>query len=300
MGFIDTYHSSRSVIVVKSAQPRAVEQACAIQHDELSCGTMAANDITRRGALGGVLTFGCTVMITGCVRRRGGPDAARPSNQDPGDPIMTTPLALAGKHTMVPLPFAANSLQGISAELITSHHDNNYGSAVKNLNAVEKDLAQISKNTPPFIVHGLRERELNFRNSKMLHEYYFGNLGGDGQRSGAIDLALADAYDSAARWEEHMYATGMALGGGSGWVILALELDTGALRTYGSQRHNETLANSMPLLAMDMYEHAYQMDYAADVARYMDAFFANVNWDEVNRRFECAQQASALLRGNVK
>lgn len=212
---------------------------------------------------------------------------------------MTTPLALAGKHTMVPLPFAPSSLTGLSAEIISSHHDNNYGDAVKNLNKVEEDLAQITKDTPGFVVHGLRERELNFRNSKTLHEHYFANLGGDGNRSGPIEQALSDAYGTTARWEEHMRATGMALKGGTGWSILALELDTGMLRTYLSMRHNETLANSIPLLAMDMYEHAYQMDYGADAARYIDAFFANVNWDEVNRRLEFAQQASAMLRGEV-
>jgi Fe-Mn family superoxide dismutase len=212
---------------------------------------------------------------------------------------MTTPFALAGKHTMVPLPFAPSSLSGLSAQMIASHHENNYGSAVKNLNEVEKDLAQIAKDAPGYVVHGLRERELNFRNSKNLHEHYFANLGGDGKRSGAIDKALTDAYGSTGRWEEHMRATGMALGGGTGWVILALELDTGMLRTFGAIRHNETLATSVPLLAMDVYEHAYQMDFGADVARYIDAFFANVNWDEVNRRLERAQQVSALLRGDA-
>jgi Fe-Mn family superoxide dismutase len=259
---------------------------------------MATHEFTRREALG-ALTLGCTVVLTACVRRRGGPDATQLSHPDPGDSIMTTPLALAGKHTMVPLPFAAGSLTGLSAQMISSHHDNNYGSAVENLNKVERDLAQIAKDTPGYIVHGLRERELNFRNSKTLHENYFGNLGGDGHRSGAIDKALSDAYESAGRWEQQMHATGMALAGGSGWVIVALELETGMLRTYGSLHHAETLAMSVPLLVMDMYEHAYQMDYGADAARYIDAFFANVNWDEVNRRFERAQEVAAMLRGDV-
>lgn len=212
---------------------------------------------------------------------------------------MATPPALAGKHTMIPLPFAASSLEGLSAQMISSHHENNYAAAVKGLNAVEQDLGQISKDTPGYIVYGLRERELTFRNSKTLHEHYFGNLGGDGRRSGAIEQALSDAYGSTAQWEEQMRATGMALGGGSGWAILAFELETGALRTFASSQHAVTLAASMPLLAMDMYEHSYQMDFGANVARYIDAFFANVNWDEVNRRLERAQQASALLRGNA-
>jgi Fe-Mn family superoxide dismutase len=213
---------------------------------------------------------------------------------------MTTPPALAGNHTVVPLPFAASSLDGLSEQMITSHHDNNYGSAVKSLNQVEQELAGISTDTPAFVVHGLRDRELTFRNSKMLHEAYFANLGGDGRRSGAIEKALAEAYGSTARWEEQMRATGMGLGGGSGWAILALELETGMLRTFGSGHHSQTLALSVPLLVMDMYEHSYQMDFGANVARYIDAFFANVNWDEVNGRLERGQQASALLSAAVR
>jgi Fe-Mn family superoxide dismutase len=209
---------------------------------------------------------------------------------------MSTQRALAGNHTMVPLPFAASSLEGLSEQLIKSHHDNNYGAAVKGLNDVEHELESTSKDTPGFMIAALRERELTFRNSMTLHEAYFGNLGGDGKRSGAIEQVLSDAYGSAARWEEHMRATGMGLGGGSGWAILGLELETGMLRTFGSGHHTQTLAASMPLLVMDMYEHAYQMDFGANVARYIDAFFANVNWDQVNARLERGQKASAALR----
>lgn len=203
---------------------------------------------------------------------------------------MAIPTALNGNHTMVPLPFAPSSLVGFSEEIIQSHHQNNYAAAVDGLNQVEQDLANISTDTPPYLVASLRERELTFRNSMTLHEHYFGNLGGDGKRSGPIEKALADAYGSAGRWEEQMRATGKGLGGGSGWAILAYELETGALRTFGSFDHSQTLALSVPLLAMDMYEHAYQMDFGAAVDRYIDAFFANVNWDEVNRRFERAQK----------
>jgi len=181
--------------------------------------------------------------------------------------------------------------------MISSHHENNYGGAVRNLNRAEQELSQITADTPPFVVAALRDRELTFRNSKTLHEAYFANLGGNGQRSGAIEAGIAAAYGTTARWEQHMRATGMGLGGGSGWAILALELDTGALRTISSGNHTQTLATSIPLLVMDMYEHSYQMDFGAGVARYIDAFFTNVNWDEVNRRLERAQRMSTILRG---
>jgi superoxide dismutase, Fe-Mn family len=210
---------------------------------------------------------------------------------------MPTSRALPANHAVIPLPFKATSLKGLSERLITSHHENNYGGAVKNLNRVEQELAAIKSDTPPLIVAALRERELTFRNSKTLHEAYFANLGGDGNRTGAIDAALSQAYEAASRWEEHFRLTGMGLGGGSGWVILALELETSALRTFWSGNHTQAPATSVPLLVMDMYEHSYQLDFGAQHAQYIDAFFANIRWEEVNRRFENAQRAAAALRG---
>jgi Fe-Mn family superoxide dismutase len=210
---------------------------------------------------------------------------------------MTIPPALAGAHAPVGLPFAPSSLVGLSARLIESHHANNYLGAVRNLNRTEQELARINADTPPLLVAALRERELTFRNSKSLHEAYFANLGGGGRRSGPIDAALAQAYGSVASWESHARATAMGLGGGSGWVVLALELDSGALRTIASAGHPQSLVNSVPLLVLDMYEHSYHIDFGAAVARYVDAFFANVHWDEVNRRLERASRMSAIARG---
>jgi superoxide dismutase, Fe-Mn family len=204
--------------------------------------------------------------------------------------------SLTGTHTVVPLPFKPAALNGLSERMIVSHHDNNYGGAVKNLNRVEQELSQINSDTPPFVVSGLRQSELTFRNSKTLHEAYFGNLGGNGKRSGAMDKALTEAYGTSARWEEQFRATGKGLGGGSGWVLLELELGTGDLRTSWSGHHTQTLATAVPLLVLDMYEHAYQIDFAAAADRYIDAFFANIDWDEVNRRLERALAAAKALR----
>jgi len=212
------------------------------------------------------------------------------------DKAAIKPLA-AGKHEAVPLRFDATKLAGISEKLITSHWQNNYGGAVKNLNKVEEQLATVTKDTPGFLVAGLRERELTYTNSLVLHERYFGNLGGNGKSGGAIASALSDGFGSMARCEELFRATGMSLSGGSGWTILDLNFHTGDLRTYWSGNHTQALAFGEPLLVLDMYEHAYQMDYGAAAAKYVDAFMANVDWDEVNRRFERASRALKVLRG---
>jgi superoxide dismutase, Fe-Mn family len=202
-----------------------------------------------------------------------------------------------GGHVPRPLPFDPGKLKGLSEKLLRSHHENNYGGAVKNLNKVEEELARVTRDTPGYLVSGLKERELLFTNSMVLHEQYFGNLGGTGKASGAIEKALAQEHGSFARWEEHFRATGASLGGGSGWAILDLNFQTGALRTYWSGNHTQALAFGQPLLVMDMYEHAYALDYGAAAAKYIDAFFQNIQWDEVNRRYEAAQRALAALRG---
>ena len=83
----------------------------------------------------------------------------------------------------------------------------------------------------------------------------------------------------------------------SGWVILDLSFHTGDLRTYASQNHVQALAFGQPLLVLDMYEHAYALDYGAAHAKYLDAFFRNVAWDEVDRRLTRGRAAAAALRG---
>jgi Fe-Mn family superoxide dismutase len=201
------------------------------------------------------------------------------------------PAAIAtGGHEVKVLPFAAGKLAGISEQMITSHHDNNYAAAVKNLNAVELELAKIDKATPGWHVAALRERELTFTNSLILHEHYFANLGGDGKLAGAIDKRLAQTFGSAARWEELFRATAMSLGGGSGWVVLDLNFHTRDLRIYGMQGHIQSVAYGAPLLVLDMFEHAYALDYGAAHAKYIDAFMKNVKWDEVDRRLTRADK----------
>jgi superoxide dismutase, Fe-Mn family len=204
--------------------------------------------------------------------------------------------AFAGKHAPVPLPFAPGKLTGISERMIVSHHDNNYTAAIKNLNKVEEQLAGTTKDTPGFLISGLKERELTFTNSMVLHEQYFGNLGGNGKAGGSIQQKLTASYGSFAKWEEHFRAVGLSLGGGSGWTVVDYSLLSGDVRTYWAGNHTQALAGGLPLLVMDMYEHAYAIDYGAAAPKYIDAFFQNVNWDAVNGRLDTAEKAGALFR----
>jgi Fe-Mn family superoxide dismutase len=183
-----------------------------------------------------------------------------------------------------PLPFNPAKLKGLSEKLLVSHHENNYGGALKNLVKVEEELARAGKDTPAPLLYGLKERELTFRNSVTLHELYFGNLGGDGK----VPPALA-------RYEAPLRACALSQAGGSGWTVLSLQLQTGALSVDWSGHHTQAQANAVPLLVIDLYEHSYALDYGAAAAKYVDAFMANVKWDEVLRRQELAAKASALL-----
>jgi Fe-Mn family superoxide dismutase len=244
--------------------------------------------MNRREALGHMALGGATTAILGATNVALAQSASAAAG--------ALPPAYAGRHEVLPLPFDPAKLKGISEKLIVSHHDNNYAGAVKNLLKVEGDLASVTKDTPAYVVNGLKERELNYTNSKVLHEHYFGNLGGNGTPSGGIVDEVKTTYGDWGRWEAEFRLTGAALGGGSGWVILDFNLHTGTIRTSWSGGHTQTVAAGLPLLVMDMYEHAYQMDYGASAAKYIDAFFANVNWDEVNRRLTKARAAAAALR----
>ena len=241
-------------------------------------------EMTRRDALTAVAMGGAALLGSRALA------AEEPKPSPAASPAV-------GKHTPAPLPFDPKKLKGLSEKLIVSHHDNNYAGAVKNLNKVEEELALVNKDTPAFVLGGLKDRELTFTNSAILHELYFGNLGGSDKPGGAVQKAIADQAGGMARWEELFRGTGMSLAGGSGWVILDFNLHSGGLGTYWSGNHSQTLASGQPLLVMDMYEHAYQMDYGAAAAKYIDAFFANIRWDIVNQRFERAQRAAAALHG---
>jgi Fe-Mn family superoxide dismutase len=198
-------------------------------------------------------------------------------------------LAYRGEHQVKPLPFDAAKLKGLSEKLLTSHHDNNYAGAVKRLNQIQQQIGSLPTDTPPYHMGALKREELIATNSMVLHEFYFGNLGGEGKATGSIVELLKARFGSVEAWEQDFRLTGLALGGGSGWVVLNYNPHEQAVHNYWASDHTQSLAWGMPLLVMDMYEHSYQMDYGANARGYIDAFFQNIQWEEVNRRIEGAR-----------
>lgn len=203
------------------------------------------------------------------------------------------PPAFRGQHGPRPLAFDPAKLKGLSEKLMRSHWENNYGGAVKALNAVEQRLDAMlkDKELPAYVYGDLKREELVRTGSVVLHEHYFANLGGDGKASGsALDL-IKRAFGSLETWDAEFKRTANALAGGSGWVVLAFNLHTGEAHNYWAWDHMHNAVMGAPLLVLDMYEHAYHIDFGAAAARYVDAFMENVNWDEVSRRAEWAQKA---------
>lgn len=195
----------------------------------------------------------------------------------------------------LPLPYAPGAISGLSERLMSSHHQNNYGGAVKRLNAIRSQLAATPyASTPGFLLNGLKREELIATNSMLLHELYFASLGGDGQTmEPAMRLALDANFGGLERWREQFGACAKALGGGSGWMLLVFNPREGTLVNQWSADHTHALAGGTPLLALDMYEHAYHLDFGANAAAYVDACLAAIDWAGVYARYKTAVHAAS-------
>ena len=191
------------------------------------------------------------------------------------------------EYAIKKLPFDPSKIKGLSEKLLTSHYENNYSGAVKRLNAITGQLAGLDFATAPvFVVNGLKREELIAANSMIIHELYFDGLGGEGDPKGALAEQITKDFGSLARWKAEFAAVGKALGGGSGWVILAYAPRDKRLVNCWAADHTTNLAGGRPILALDMYEHAYAMDYGAKAAGYVDAYMQQIRWDNVAQLYE--------------
>src|SRR5258705_3035440 len=124
-------------------------------------------------------------------------------------------------YRMKPLACEPTRIKGMSEQLIVSHYENNYGGAVRRLNAIAAQLAELDFATAPvFVVNGLKREELIASNSMILHELFFASLGAESQPDGDLSGALARDFGSIIKWQAEFTAMGKAFGGGSGWVLL--------------------------------------------------------------------------------
>ena len=199
------------------------------------------------------------------------------------------------RYEIKPLACDPGKLKGLSERLIVSHYENNYGGAVKRLNAISDQLAGLDPaSAPVFVINGLKREQLIAMNSMILHELYFDGLGAGGDPGGALSDAIKQDFGSFERWRVEFVAMGKALGGGSGWVLLTYSPRDGQLVNQWAADHTHAVAGATPILALDMYEHSYHMDYGAKAAAYVDAYMENINWTNVAKLYgRCAGQTAA-------
>ena len=190
-------------------------------------------------------------------------------------------------YAMKPLSCDPARIKGMSERLIISHYENNYGGAVKRLNQIAEQLAGLNFNTAPnFLINGLKREELIATNSMILHELFFEGLGDESAPGKELGAAIARDFGSFDRWRAEFIAMGKALAGGSGWVLLSYSARDGKLVNQWAADHCHTLAGGQPILALDMYEHSYHIDYGAKVATYVDTYMNAIRWNNADRLFE--------------
>ena len=174
-------------------------------------------------------------------------------------------------------------LDGISARTMTEHYKlyqgyiNKYNEVMGKIDGVDRASANQTysdirslKVDLTFAIGGVKN-----------HELYFGHLGGGGgEPEGAFGELVERHFGSADTWRADLKATGMA---GRGWAWTAYDWDEGRVFNYvGDAQNTFPVWNATPLVALDVYEHAYFLDYQTDRASYIDAFFANLDWHVVN------------------
>lgn len=196
------------------------------------------------------------------------------------------------RYQLTPIFCRPWTLNGLSLRLIESHYENNYGGDLRRLNAISEKLESLDfTNTPTHIVNSLKREELIALNSTLLHELYFASLAfGDGRPTEMLARVLASDFGSVDRWRDEFVAMANGLAGGSGWVLLVyLPRDRRLINQYAAD-HSQTVAGGTPILALDMYEHAFHIDFGANVKAYVDTFMRNIDWNAVQGRYEDASK----------
>jgi Fe-Mn family superoxide dismutase len=233
---------------------------------------MADPIIDRRLLLGGMALAGTAAASTATAQLAAPPGAFAPQPQ--------------------PLPFDPKAVPGLSERLLTSHHDNNYVGAVKRLGAIRAEFGRLDPTTAPvFEINGLKREELIAWNSMILHEVYFNGLRTAEPAAPALAQAIERDFGSHDRWAAEFSGMGKALGGGSGWVLLTYSRHDNRLVNTWAADHTMVMADGAPLLALDMYEHAYHMDYGAKAGDYVNAFMKAFTWHHANNTFRRASAA---------
>lgn len=197
--------------------------------------------------------------------------------------------SISPSYDVRPLPFDPTAIAGLSERLLRSHHEKNYAGAVKRLGGIQAQLAAGDPAAAPgFLLNGLKREELIALNSMILHEIYFAGFVGKSEPGKSLRSRIAEDFGSIELWQAEFAAMGRALGGGSGWILLTFSPRAGRLINAWAADHTMTAADGTVLIALDMYEHAYAMDFGGDAARYVETFMKSMRWDYADAAFKKA------------
>ena len=175
-----------------------------------------------------------------------------------------------------------NGVKGLSEKLMTDHYKL-YEGYVKKANEISEKLKTVDRSTANATYSDLRALKLGFSfavNAIKSHELYFTNLSGNGIKpKGFIGQQIDKHFGSYEAWLADMKATGIAA---RGWVWFAYDWQNNTFFNYLGDAHDAfPIWHATPLVALDVYEHAYFTDYGVARADYIEAFFQNLNWEEV-------------------
>jgi Fe-Mn family superoxide dismutase len=177
-------------------------------------------------------------------------------------------------------PLKYKSLPGLTEKQLSEHHDVLYAGYVKKVGEIRAALADVDLAKANATYSDLRELKMEegfALNGVKLHEAYFDNMNPKGQNpTGAVAEWIVADFGSYEKWVADFAACGLA---SRGWVVLAFDFADGMLHNYVCDVHNQGgVWGAIPLLVLDVYEHAYFLDYATARKKYVDAFMANLDW----------------------
>lgn len=200
------------------------------------------------------------------------------------------------------LPFDQEKLQGISGKTLAIHHDKLYVGYVNKVNEINKGLRQkfedltsgkeIEGNATYSELRALKAEETFAVNGVYLHEWYFDVLGGSGDWKDAPELtkALEEKWGSMENSLKYFSTCAMAA---RGWSVLAWDLKAGRLKHYNSDTHNQGgIWGAIPVIVLDVYEHAYFIDYGSDRKKYIEDYWKNFNWAKAEEVYLKVRQFS--------
>jgi Fe-Mn family superoxide dismutase len=198
------------------------------------------------------------------------------------------------RYHLAPIFCRPWTLNGISQRLIESHYENNYGAALNRLNELSEEIRQLDLGaTSDQTLARLKRDEIAALNSTLLHELYFASLGGDGRVvPDPFAGVLAKDFGSVDRWRREFVGIANGLSDGSGWVLLTYVPRDGRLVNQIESDHGHGVAGGVPILALDMYEHAYHLEFGANASAYVAAFMRNIDWSAVSARYDDATKVA--------